>query len=132
MVYMTGVKVIILSGRTLRQGVGKEAGKTSERYRTSISYCDMNQEDIASLSIKAGENVKVTSAHGSVVLKSVASNQLTKPGMIFIPYGLYANQLFNDITGSSGMPTFKGEPAVVESATEEPVKTIEELITEIK
>ena len=121
----------VLSGRTLRQGVGKEAGKNSERYRTSISICEMNSEDITSLSIKAGENVKVTSAHGSVVLKSVSSNQLTKPGMIFIPYGLYANKLFNETTGGSGMPTFKGEPAVVESAIEEPVKTLEELITEI-
>ena len=128
---MTGIKVIVLSGRTLRQGVGKEAGKNSERYRTSISICEMNSEDITSLSIKAGENVKVTSAHGSVVLKSVSSNQLTKPGMIFIPYGLYANKLFNETTGGSGMPTFKGEPAVVESAIEEPVKTLEELITEI-
>lgn len=121
----------VLSGRTLRQGVGKEAGKNSERYRTSVSICEMNSEDITSLSIKAGENVKVTSAHGSVVLKSVSSNQLTKPGMIFIPYGLYANKLFNETTGGSGMPTFKGEPAVVESAIEEPVKTLEELITEI-
>jgi|TARA_Y100000294_G_scaffold65548_1_gene62017 formylmethanofuran dehydrogenase subunit D len=128
---MTGIKVKVLSGRTLRQGVGKEAGKNSERYRTSISICEMNSEDITSLSIKAGENVKVTSAHGSVVLKSVSSNQLTKPGMIFIPYGLYANKLFNETTGGSGMPTFKGEPAVVESAIEEPVKTLEELITEI-
>ena len=128
---MTGIKVKVLSGRTLRQGVGKEAGKNSERYRTSISICEMNSEDITSLSIKAGENVKVTSAHGSVVLKSVSSNQLTKPGMIFIPYGLYANRLFNETTGGSGMPTFKGEPAVVESAIEEPVKTLEELITEI-
>ena len=128
---MTGIKVKVLSGRTLRQGVGKEAGKNSERYRTSVSICEMNSEDITSLSIKAGENVKVTSAHGNVVLKSVSSNQLTKPGMIFIPYGLYANQLFNETTGGSGMPTFKGEPAVVESAIEEPVKTLEELITEI-
>ena len=128
---MTGIKVIVLSGRTLRQGVGKESGKNSERYRTSVSICEMNSEDITSLSIKAGENVKVTSAHGSVVLKSVSSNQLTKPGMIFIPYGLYANKLFNETTGGSGMPTFKGEPAVVESAIEEPVKTLEELITEI-
>jgi formylmethanofuran dehydrogenase subunit D len=128
---MTGIKVKVLSGRTLRQGVGKEAGKNSERYRTSVSICEMNSEDITSLSIKAGENVKVTSAHGSVVLKSVLSNQLTKPGMIFIPYGLYANKLFNETTGGSGMPTFKGEPAVVESAIEEPVKTLEELITEI-
>ncbi len=128
---MTGIKVKVLSGRTLRQGVGKEAGKNSERYRTSVSICEMNSEDITSLSIKAGENVKVTSAHGSVVLKSVSSNQLTKPGMIFIPYGLYANRLFNETTGGSGMPTFKGEPAVVESAIEESVKTLEELITEI-
>ncbi len=129
---MSGLKVIVLSGRTLRQGVGKEAGKTSERYRSSVSVCEMHPEDIASLLIKSGDNVKVTTSHGNVVLKSASSNQIINKGMIFIPYGIYANRLFNDTTGSSGMPTFKGQPAVIESAVNEAVKTLEELVEEIR
>lgn len=129
---MTCLKVVVLSGRTLRQGVGKEAGKTSERYRSSVSICEMHPEDISALSIKSGENVKVTTVHGSVILKSVSSNQFPKHGMIFIPYGIYANRLFGDSTDSSGVPTFKGEHAVVESAVGESVKSIEDMVAEIK
>ncbi|MFQ6134560.1 MAG: molybdopterin dinucleotide binding domain-containing protein [Nitrososphaerales archaeon] len=129
---MSSLKVVVLSGRTLRQGVGKEAGKTSERYRTSVSVCEMHLEDIAALSIKPGDNVKVTTAHGSIVLKSASSNQFNKRGMIYIPYGPYASKLFSPDTGSSGMPTFKGVPATVEPAADEPVKELEELVADIK
>ena len=129
---MTGIKVVVLSGRTLRQGVGKESGKTSERYRMSVSLCEMNPEDIAALSIKTGDNVKVITAFGNIVLKSASSNQLNKRGMVYIPYGPYASRLFGAETGSSGMPTFKGVPATVEPAVDEPVKKLEELAAEIR
>lgn len=129
---MNSLKVVVLSGRTLRQGVGKEAGKTSERYKTSVSICEMNPEDIAALSIKSGDNVKVKTAYGNVVLKSASSNQLNKRGMIFIPYGPYANRLFSSDTKGSGMPTFKGVPATVEPAVDEPIKEFKELIAELR
>lgn len=129
---MSGLNVVILSGRTLRQGVGKEAGKTSERYRSSVSVCEMHPDDIASLSIKSGDNVKVITSHGEVILKSASSNQIINAGMIFIPYGIYANRLFNDITGSSGMPTYKGQPGIIEAAVDEPIKTLEQLVEEIR
>ncbi len=124
--------MVVISGRTLRQGVGKEAGKTSERYRGSVSLCELHPEDIAALSIKAGDNVKVTTAYGSVVLKSASSNQFTRRGLIYIPYGPYANRLFDADTGSSGMPTFKGVQATVEPAVGEQVKTLEELVAALK
>lgn len=129
---MTSLKVVVFSGRTLRQGVGKEAGKTSERYRTSVSICEMHLEDIAALSIKPGENVKVTTAHGSTVLKSASSNQFNRRGMVYIPYGPYASMLFSPDTGGSGMPTFKGVPATVERAVDEPVKRLEEIVADMR
>lgn len=124
---MTSLQVTVLSGRTLRQGVGKEAGKTSDRYRTSVSVCEMHPEDIAALQIKSGENVRLKTAYGSVVLKSASSTQFPRRGFVYVPYGPYANQLFSTDTGSSGMPTFKGVSATVEPAGDEPVKTLEEL-----
>jgi formylmethanofuran dehydrogenase subunit D len=127
---MTSVQVVVLSGRTLRQGVGKESGKTSDRYRTSVSVCEMHPEDIAALSIKPGDNVRVTTADGNVILKSASSNQFPRRGLIYIPYGPYANQLFNAGTGSSGMPTFKGVSATVEPAGDETVKPFEDLFSE--
>ncbi len=128
---MTDIKVVVLSGRTLRQGVGKEAGKTSDRYKTSVSICEMHPDDLAALSIKSGENVRITTDHGSIVLKSAVTNQFTGRGMIYIPYGPYASTLFGTSTGSSGMPTFKGEVATVKSAPNELVKQLEELVADM-
>jgi formylmethanofuran dehydrogenase subunit D len=128
---MTEISVVLLSGRTLRQGVGKEAGKTSERYRASVSICEMHPEDIAALSIKSGDNVKVTTDFGQTILKSASSNQITARGMIYIPYGPYASSLFGSYTGSSGMPTFKGVSAKVIAATDDEVKSLEELVGDL-
>lgn len=124
---MTSLQVTVLSGRTLRQGVGKEAGKTSDRYRAAVSVCEMHPEDIAALLIKPGDYVRLTTAYGTVVLKSASSNQFPRRGVAYIPYGPYANQLFGPDTGSSGMPTFKGTIATVEPAGPEQFKKIEEL-----
>jgi formylmethanofuran dehydrogenase subunit D len=129
---MKDLKVLVFSGRTLRQGVGKEAGKNSERYKSSVSICEMNSKDIESLSIKSGDNVRITTEFGSIVLKSAASLYLNNSGMIYIPYGPYASFLFGSETGSSGMPTFKGVPAILESAIDEPVKDITELANTLR
>ena len=129
---VAGLEVTVLSGRSLRQGVGKEAGKNSDRYRTSVNICEMNPEDISFLLIKSGDNVKVTTRYGSVVLKSSASNQLNKRGLIFIPYGPYANRIVGDDSNSSGMPTFKGVQGSVVSAVGDSVKTIEELVADLR
>ncbi len=127
---MTNLQVTVLSGRTLRQGVGKEAGKTSDRYRAAVSVCEMHPEDIAALLIKPGDYVRLNTAYGSVVLKSTASNQFPRRGVVYIPYGPYANQIFGPDTSSSGMPNFKGVIATVEPAGPEQFKRLEELFDE--
>jgi len=125
---MVGLKVVLVTGRTLRQGVGKESGKTSERYRSSVSVCEMHPEDIENLSIKAGDNVRVTTNYGSIVVKSMSSTQFTERGIIYIPYGPYASCVLSSETDSSGMPTFKGISATVEPALGEDVPRLEELV----
>jgi formylmethanofuran dehydrogenase subunit D len=124
---MTSLQVTVLSGRTLRQGVGKEAGKTSERYRSAVSICEMHPEDIAALLIKPGDYVRLTTAYGTVVLKSASSNQFPRRGVVYIPYGPYANQIFSSDTSSSGMPNFKGVIATVEPAGAEQFRRLEDL-----
>jgi len=92
----------------------------------------MNPEDISFLSIKSGDNVKVTTRYGSVILKSSSSNQLNKRGLIYIPYGPYSNRVVGDDSNSSGTPTFKGVQGSVESAIGESVKTLEELVADLR
>lgn len=120
--------VTLLTGRTIEQGVGKEHGKNSEEYFESVSLCYVDPEDLKRLGIKEGTNVSVSTAHGSIVVKAARSLRAPHQGVIFIPYGPYANAIVDPETNSIGMPSLKGIPAEVEPAPHKPVLTLKELL----
>jgi len=122
------LKVTLLTGRTIEQGAGKERGKSSKEYVESVSVCFMDPEDIKKLGIKDGVNVQISTAFGSVVVKAKKSLRAPHPGVIFIPYGLWANVVVDPETHGIGMPSFKGIPATVEPAPDKPVLGLEELL----
>jgi formylmethanofuran dehydrogenase subunit D len=120
--------VTLLTGRTIEQGVGKEHGKNSKEYFESVSVCHVDPEDLRGLGIKEGTNISVSTAHGSIVVKAAKSLRAPHQGVIFIPYGPYANAIVDPETNSIGMPSLKGIPAEVEPAPHEPVPTLKELL----
>jgi formylmethanofuran dehydrogenase subunit D len=122
------LKVTLLTGRTIEQGAGKERGKSSKEYVESVSVCFMDPEDMKKLGVKDGVNVQVSTAFGSVVVKAKKSLRAPHPGVIFIPYGLWANVVVDPETHGIGMPSFKGIPATVEPAPDKPVLGLEELL----
>jgi formylmethanofuran dehydrogenase subunit D len=122
------LRVTLLTGRTIEQGVGKEQGKSSASYFEACSMVYMDSGDMKKLGLKNGDNVLVTTAQGSVVLKAVKYPRAATPGLIYIPYGPWANSICSDATTSIGMPSFKGTPAEVEPATEKPVLSMEALL----
>ena len=124
------LRVTLLTGRTIEQGVGKEQGKTSPEYFEACSMVYMDGDDMKKLGLKNGENVLVTTSNGSVVLKAVKYPRGSTPSLIYIPYGLWANVIVSDETSSIGMPTFKGTPAEVEPAPDKPILTLKELLLE--
>lgn len=124
------LRVTLITGRTIDQGVGKEMGKGSQEYFDSASICFLDPIDIKKLGIKSGSNVKVTSKFGSVILKAKKFPRGVMPGMIFIPCGLWANAVCGDETYGMGMPMYKGFPVDIESASEKTVLTLDELLKE--
>jgi len=120
--------VILITGRTIDQGVGKEMGKGSQEYFDSAAVCFIDQADLIKLGIKARTNVKVTSKYGSVIVRALKNPYGSNPGMIFIPCGLWANAICGDETFGMGMPLFKGFPVEVEPAPKQPVLTLDELL----
>ena len=122
------LKVILLTGRTIEQGAGKERGKSSKEYVESVSVCFMDPEDMKKLGVKDGTNVQVSTAFGSVVVKAKKSLRAPHQGVIFIPYGLWANVVVDPETHGIGMPSFKGVPATVDPAPDKPVLGLEELL----
>ncbi|MFN3621869.1 MAG: molybdopterin dinucleotide binding domain-containing protein, partial [Nitrososphaerales archaeon] len=117
-------------GRSLVHGVGKEAGKFSDKYIQEVSTCQIDPEDLKTLDIKPGDCVRLTTEYGSVVLK-VSSSALVHRGSVFIPYGPYANLLIGTKTGGTGMPSFKGIPVEVEPAPGESVPELKELLVKM-
>lgn len=124
------LQVTLLTGRTIEQGVGKERGKASEGYMESVSVCYIDPEDLKKLGMKEKTNVEVSTDYGSVVVKALKSPRGPHPGIIFIPYGPWANVLVNPETHSIGMPSLKGIPAEVKLAPNKPILALEKLLTE--
>ena len=126
---MPSLNVTLLTGRTLRQGQGKEYGKLSERYWKSVSTCEVDPSDLEKLGTKAGKPVKITSSSGSVAVRAVKSLRGPHPGRIFVPYGPWASVIIDSRTDGTGMPSFKGIQAVIEPTAEgEEVLTLQQLL----
>jgi len=122
------LRVTLLTGRTIEQGVGKEYGKASLEYFDACSMCYMDADDMKKLGVKNNSNILVSTPVGSVVLKAVKYPRGATPGLIYIPYGPWANAICSDATTSIGMPSFKGTPAEVAAAPDKKVLTMEELL----
>jgi formylmethanofuran dehydrogenase subunit D len=120
--------VTLLTGRTIEQGVGKEYGKSSPQYQEACSMVYMDVGDMQKLGVKNGTNVLVTTPNGAVVLKAVKYPRDATPGLIYIPYGPWANSIVSNVTTSIGMPSFKGTPAEVEAAPGQSVLSVKELL----
>jgi len=121
------LRVLIITGRTINQGCHKERGKLSKKYAESASICEMSEEDMQKLGIKDGDRIKITTKYGSIVLTARRSKKIQQPGIVFIPYGPWANYVIDSSTEGTGMPLLKGLPAYIEPTAEE-VLSIKEMI----
>jgi formylmethanofuran dehydrogenase subunit D len=122
------LKVTLLTGRTIEQGVEKEHGKSSKEYLESVSVCYLDPDDLKRLRIKENTNILVSTEHGAVVVRAQKSLRTPHPSIIFIPYGPWANAIADPKTHSIGMPSFKGIPAEIEPAPDKPVLSLQELL----
>ena len=125
---MPKLKVFLLTGRTIRQGQGKEYGKLSERYWKSVTICEVDPEDMRYLGVKENQNVKITTDYGSVVVRAVKSLRAPHRGAVFVPYGPWASIVVNPKTHGTGMPSLKGIEAIIEPASNEQVLRLQELL----
>lgn len=125
---MPKLQVTLLTGRTIEQGVGKERGKATTDYFESVSVCYVDPEDLKRLGIKEKTNIKVSTKYGSVIVKALKSVRGPHSGMIYIPYGPWANVVVDPETHGIGMPSFKGIPAEVEPAPDKPLLSLKELL----
>ena len=126
------MNVLVLTGRTIDQGRGKEMGKLSDVYLKDVTQCQIDPKDMKALKLRQNTNVKVTTKSGSVVLRAVKSLRGPHPKMIFISYGPWASVISDPETHGSGMPSLKGMSGELEPAPNEKVLTLQELVNQLK
>jgi formylmethanofuran dehydrogenase subunit D len=118
----------LITGRAIQQGVAMEGRKEKDAYTKACGIIEMDLSDLKKLGAWRNTNVRVTSKHGSVVVKAVEATQGPHPGLGYIPMGPWANSVTEPHTYSTGMPTFKGVPVEVEVAMNEKVLGSIELV----
>lgn len=101
------MKAILNTGRTIWQGQAIEAGKDLDLYIDAAAVVYMNREMMNELGVKEGDNVKVKSKYGEVVVKVVEAKEPLPEGMIYIPMGPWANKVVRPNTDSTATPSFK-------------------------
>lgn len=129
---MQKLDVIILTGRTIDQGRGKEMGKLSDVYQKDVSQVQIDPEDMKVLGLRRNANVKVTTEFGSVILRAIKSIRGPHPKMVFIAYGPWASMVSDPETHGSGMPSLKGMQGTIEPAPDQKVLTMQELVNQLR
>ncbi len=125
---MAKITLNLITGRTIQQGVAMEGGKEKDLYRRACGIIELDPSDLKKLGVWRNTNVRVTSPHGSVVVKAIEATQGPHPGLGWIPMGPWANAIIDPNTYSTGMPTFKGTPVEVEVAMDAKVMLGIELV----
>ena len=107
--------MILIPGRTTKQGVALIDSKFKKNYRESTTTVEINVEDMARLGLEEGCKVKVRSANGVATLKCTGRKTEDLPsGVLFIAYGPPTSKLMDKDTAASGMPLSKHLEVVLE------------------
>ena len=123
---------ILITGRTINQGVALEGGKVSKENVRAAGICAFDRDDFKKLDCLVGTPVKITTDFGEVIVYSTIAEEGPHPGILFVPMGPWANQLVNPDSQGCGTPTYKGMKAKVEVIKSGKVLDALELIGQLK
>ena len=103
---MQQAKLILITGRSLKQGTGLNTGKESADYQEVVSTLELNPEDMERIGVQDGETVKVSASGGAITAQCRGTD--VPAGLAFMAYGPLTSQLMEQETHGSGMPDSKG------------------------
>jgi formylmethanofuran dehydrogenase subunit D len=109
---MTRRTLVLITGRSTKQGRTIHLGKQAREYIDEISMLEMHPDDMAALAVTDGDTVRLSNPHGSVVMH--CKKGTIPAGLVFVPYGSFVNQLVGPDTQGTGMPDSKGFQVEVE------------------
>ena len=143
---MTRKSLLLIAGRTSKQGCGISEGKHTVGYRAETRTLHVSPDDMLAMTLRDGQLVRVSRVRSdagpppgrtvtdapddlppapSVVLPvETAKGGDPPPGLAFIAYGDISCRLMDSDTHGSGMPTSKGGEIMVETMPENPTEGI--------
>ncbi len=99
------VRLVLITGRSTKQGTGISAGKERARYREAISIVELNQSDMVRLGLSNGDHVKLSTQFGAAEVRCCGVE--IPEGLAFMAFGPVCNSLIGGETYASGMPDSK-------------------------
>jgi formylmethanofuran dehydrogenase subunit D len=96
----------------------KKKSRYSEDYRKLSCQILLDREDMARVGAKDGQNVRVESDVGSIVVAAKSSDDDPHPGLAFMIRSPWSNQLSGDDACDPVSPEFKGIYANVSPSSE--------------
>jgi formylmethanofuran dehydrogenase subunit D len=109
---MGKLSLILVSGRSTKQGVGISGGKELPEYREATQCIEIGPDDMAHSGLKDGDAVHIESGFGSVDVHCRVSDM--PEGLAFMAFGSACNRLVGGETYASGMPDSKHLPVEIE------------------
>lgn len=107
--------MLLIAGRSSKQGTTLNIGKLGDEYQKVTTTLEMNAEDMERLGLSDGDQVRLRTDIGEVVVNCHGSKPGDLPsGLLFLPYGPSSSQLMAGETEATGMPISKNIAVEVE------------------
>ena len=102
-------QLILIPGRSSKQGVGLNKGKLKEEYIRVTTTLEISAEDALENGLETADIVKISNHVGETEVQVKVLKEGKLPvGYAFIPYGPPSSNLFDGETCGTGMPASKG------------------------
>ena len=102
-------QLILIPGRSSKQGVGLNKGKLKEEYIRVTTTLELSAEDALENGLETADIVKISNHIGETEVQVKVLKEGKLPvGYAFIPYGPPSSNLFDGETCGTGMPASKG------------------------
>ncbi|MEJ2599594.1 MAG: molybdopterin dinucleotide binding domain-containing protein [Anaerolineales bacterium] len=99
-------KLILITGRSTKQGTGISTGKEKEDYQVATSILELNPLDMQSFGLSQGQAVTIKTQFGQA--RAICQPQDLPEGLAFMAFGPATSHLLGGETHATGMPDSKG------------------------
>jgi formylmethanofuran dehydrogenase subunit D len=102
---MDKLNLVLITGRSVKQGMGISIGKECADYQEATSVVDLNPADMARAELNSGDEVRLATEFGTADVRCRRAD--IPEGLAFIAFGPACNRLIGGETYASGMPDSK-------------------------